>query len=216
MLFSCILLLKVALNPLKYTSLRECHDKPYTEAPEWFLIRSYHMYYLHGKAKNVFITKCSLNSTNKIPHTDTIPTLSGYFPNKIENAEVSTAAPPIADVALSMKETVMNASRSTIRSQNLKDTKATDTSLFKKLKSLKEQDLEFEQSLLFGEIRRARVQKTSGKKQWCREPLEWGAQKKGTQTKKFQEFDFRIALSTQKYDRLSGSNLSTTGYTYQR
>ena len=123
------------------------------------------MYYLHGKAKNVFITKCSLNSTNKIPHTDTIPTLSGYFPNKIDNAEVSTAAPPIADVALSMKETVMNASRSTIRSQNLKDTKATDTSLFKKLKSLKELDLEFEQSLLFGEIRRARVQKTSGKKQ---------------------------------------------------
>ena len=40
--------------------------------------------------------------------------------------------------------------------------------------------------------------------------------KKGTQTKKFQEFDFRIALLTQKYDRLSGSNLSTTGYTYQR
>ena len=121
------------------------------------------MYYLHGKAKNVFITKFSLNSTNKIPRTETIPTLSGYFPNKIDNAEVSTAAPPIADVALSMKETVMNASRSTIRSQNLKDTKATDTSLFKKPKSLKEQDLEFEQSLLFGEIRRARVQKTSGK-----------------------------------------------------
>ena len=178
MLFSCILLLKVALNPLKYTSLRECHDKPYTEAPEWFLIRSYHMYYLHGKAKNVFITKCSLNSTNKIPHTDTIPTLSGYFPNKIDNAEVSTAAPPIVDVALSMKETVMNASRSTIRSQNLKDTKATDTSWFKKLKSLKEQNLEFEQFLLFGEIRRARIQKISGKKQWCREPLEWGARKK--------------------------------------
>ena len=41
-------------------------------------------------------------------------------------AEVSAAAPPMADVALSMKETVMNASRSTIRSQNLKDTKATD------------------------------------------------------------------------------------------
>ena len=123
------------------------------------------MYYLHGKAKNVFITKFSLNSTNKIPRTETIPTLSGYFPNKIDNAEVSTAAPPIADVALSMKETVMNASRSTIRSQNLKDIKATDTSLFKKLKSLKEQDLEFEQSLLFGEIRRVRVQKTSGKKQ---------------------------------------------------
>ena len=131
-----------------------------------------------ARQKNAFITKCSLNSTNKIPHTETIPTLSGYFPNKIDNAEVSTAAPPIADVALSMKETVMNASRSTIRSQNLKDTKATDTSWFKKLKSLKEQNLEFEQFLLFGEIRRARIQKISGKKQWCREPLEWGARKK--------------------------------------
>ena len=184
MLFSCILLLKVALNPLKYTSLRECHDKPYTEAPEWLLIRSYHMYYLHGKAKNVFITKYSLNSTNKIPHTETIPTLSGYFPNKIDNAEVSTAAPPIADVALSMKETVMNASRSTIRSQNLKDTKGTNTSLFKKLKSLKEQDLEFEQSLLFGEIRRVRVQKTSGKKQWCREPFGVLRSKKGNTDQK--------------------------------
>ena len=41
-------------------------------------------------------------------------------------AEVSAAAPPMADVALSMKETVMNTSRSTIRSQNLKDTKVTD------------------------------------------------------------------------------------------
>ena len=84
------------------------------------------MQYLHGKAKNVFIIKCSLNSTNKIPHTETVPILSGYFPNKMDIAEVSAAAPPMADVALSMKETVMNASRSTIRSQNLKDTKATD------------------------------------------------------------------------------------------
>ena len=184
MLFSCILLLKVALNPLKYTTLRECHDKPYTKAPEWFLIRTYHMYYLHDKAKNVFITKCSLNSTNKIPHTETIPTLSGYFPNKIDNAEVSTAAPPIADVALSMKETVMNASRSTIRSQNLKDTKGTDTSLFKKLKSLKEQDLEFEQSLLFGEIRRARVQKTSGKKTMMQGALGVRRSKKGNTDQK--------------------------------
>ena len=67
-----------------------------------------------------------MNSTNKIPHTETVPILSGYFPNKMDIAEVSAAAPPMADVALSMKETVMNASRSTIRSQNLKDTKATD------------------------------------------------------------------------------------------
>ena len=67
-----------------------------------------------------------MNSTNKIPHTETVPILSGYFPNNMDSAEVSAAAPPMADVALSMKETVMNASRSTIRSQNLKDTKATD------------------------------------------------------------------------------------------
>lgn len=53
----------------------------------------------------------------------------------MDNAEVSAAAPPIADVALSKKQRAMNASRSTIMPPNLKDTKAMVSDTF-----LKKQD----------------------------------------------------------------------------
>ena len=126
-------------------------------------------------------------------------------------AEVSAAAPPMADVALSMKETVMNASRSTIRSQNLKDTKATD---------------------ILGLAR-----KGARPRIWAVLPFWWGPsheskKKRGKKNNdagspwnealektehrlKIQEFNSRIALSTQKYDRPSDGNLSTSGYMYQ-
>ena len=79
-----------------------------------------------------------MNSRNEIPHTETIPTLSGNFSNKMVNAEVSAAAPPMADVALNIKQRAINASRSTIWPQNLKNMKAIiDTSLFKKPSSHK-------------------------------------------------------------------------------
>ena len=50
----------------------------------------------------------------------------------MDTVEVSVAAPPMAHVALNTKQTAMNTSRSTIMSQNLKDTKAIHSvSLFK-------------------------------------------------------------------------------------
>ena len=76
-----------------------------------------------------------MNSRKKIPHTETIPTLSGNFVSKMDTVEVSVAAPPMAHVALNTKQTAMNTSRSTIMSQNLKDTKAIHSvSLFKAVK----------------------------------------------------------------------------------